>query len=439
MTTKSNQTNILPPGPNEKHDLNTTQESFEFVKSLMSDYPDICRIQSITRANDSYLVNNPDYLKHILVKNYQNYNKGIGFSRVKMLLGNGIIVSDGPFWKRQRRMMQPAFTRKVIAKLTHQIQQTNQTLFKSWTDKANANQIIDITQITSELSLEIVLRSILSDDLDTLIKEQNGNPFNFLTDDFTRDLKVVIKFREVSKLLLKIIHFRREQQPKRIDFLAMFMDSRDKETDQAMTDKELLDELMTLIIAGHETSAITLNWTWYFISQHPEVERKIHQEVDANVEQGIYPEFEHLDKLPYIKQVVDEALRYYPPVWMYSRKAINDDYFGQYFVPAGTDIFIAPYFLHRHPNYWPDPEVFDPERFAETAVKEQHKNAYIPFSAGPRRCIGDFFATIEMQVHIGLMARSFRLEYISDKEIELEPDVNLRTKNPILMKITNRK
>ncbi len=439
MTAKTNQTEILPPGPNEKHDLNTTPESFEFVKSLMSNYPDICRIQSLTRTNDSYLVNNPDYLKHILVKNYQNYNKGIGFSRVKMLLGNGIIVSDGPFWKRQRRMMQPAFTRKVIAKLTNQIQQCNQALFESWTEKANNNQVIDITQVASELSLEIVLRSILSDDLDTLIKEQNGNPFQFLTDDFTRDLKVVIKFREVSKLLLKIISFRREQQPERVDFLAMFMDSRDKETDLAMTDKELLDELMTLIIAGHETSAITLNWTWYFISQHSDVERKVHQEVDANVEQGVYPEFENLDKLPYIKQVVDEALRYYPPVWMYSRKAINDDYIGEYFVPAGTDIFIAPYFLHRHPDYWPNPETFDPERFTDAAVKKQHKNAYIPFSAGPRRCIGDFFATIEMQIHIGLMARSFRLEYIPDKEIELEPDVNLRTKNPILMKITNRK
>ena len=124
---------------------------------------------------------------------------------------------------------------------------------------------------------------------------------------------------------------------------------------------------------------------------------------------------------------------------MYTRKAIEDDSLGEYFVPAGTDIFIAPYFLHRHPDYWPDAETFDPERFTEDAIKKQHKNAYIPFSAGPRRCIGDFFATIEMQIHIGLMARSFRLEYIPDTAIELEPDVNLRTKNPILMKITNRK
>jgi len=441
MTAKNNKPNkseVLPPGPSEQFDLNTTVESFEFIRSLMPNYPDICRIQSPTRPNDSYLVNNPDYLKHILVKNYQNYNKGIGFSRVKMLLGNGIIVSDGPFWRRQRRMMQPAFTRKVIAKLTIQIQQCNERLFIKWTEKANAKQTIDITQEASELSLEIVLRSILSDDLDTLIKEQNGNPFSFLTDDFTRDIKVVLKFREVSKLLLNIINFRREQHPERVDFLAMFMDSRDKETDEAMTDKELLDELMTLIIAGHETSAITLNWTWYFISQHPEVEQKVHQEVDANIKTGVYPEFDELENLPYIKQVVEEALRYYPPVWMYTRKAIEDDYLGDYFVPAGTDIFIAPYFLHRHPDYWPDGEKFDPERFTEAAIKEQHKNAYIPFSAGPRRCIGDFFATIEMQVHIGLMARSFQLEYIPDKPLELEPDVNLRTKNPILMKITNR-
>ncbi|VAX00537.1 hypothetical protein MNBD_GAMMA22-2969 [hydrothermal vent metagenome] len=440
MTTETKKTVQLPPGPSEKFDLNTTSESFDKVKALVADFPDICRVQSDTRQNDSYLVNNPDYLKHILVKNYQNYNKGLGFSRVKMLLGNGIIVSDGPFWKRQRRMMQPSFTRKVIAKLTTQIQQCNQKLFTDWSKKANLNQTIDITQAASELSLEIVLRALLSDDLDTLIEEQGGiNPFEFLTDDFTRDIKVVLKFREVSKLLLNIIHIRREQQPERVDFLAMFMDSRDKETDEAMSDKELLDELMTLIIAGHETSAITLNWTWYFISQHPEVESKLHLEVDANVTKNSVPQFEELDKLPYIKQIVDEALRYYPPVWLFTRKAITDDYLGDYFVPAGTDIFITPYFLHRHPDYWSDSESFDPERFTEAAIKNQHKNAYIPFSAGPRRCIGDFFATIEMQIHIGLMARSFQLEYIPDIPLELEPDVNLRTKHPILMKITNRK
>ncbi|MFV1982107.1 MAG: cytochrome P450 [Thiohalomonadales bacterium] len=439
MSTNTKNNVLLPPGPSKKFDLNATPESFDFVKSLVVNYPDICRIQSTTRTNDSYLVNNPDFLKHILVKNYQNYNKGIGFSRVKMLLGNGIIVSDGPFWRRQRRMMQPAFTRKVIAKLTTQIQQCNQKLYLDWSEKANSSQIIDITQVASELSLEIVLRAILSDDLDILIKEQNGNPFDFLTDDFTRDIKVVLKFREVAKLLLAIISFRREQKPERVDFLAMFMDSRDKETDEEMSDKELLDELMTLIIAGHETSAITLNWTWYFISQNPEVEQKLHQEIDVNVKTGIVPEFQQLEQLPYIKQVVEEALRYYPPVWIYTRKAIADDYLGEYFVPAGTDIFIAPYFLHRHPDYWPNAETFDPERFTEAAIRKQHKNAYIPFSAGPRRCIGDFFATIEMQIHIGLMARSFQLEYIPESPIELEPDVNLRTKNPILMKITNRK
>ncbi len=438
MTAKTNKSVILPHGPIEKYDLNTTPESFELIKTLMPSYPDICRIQSPTRQSDSYLVNNPEYVKHILVKNHENYNKGIGFNRVKMLLGNGIIVSDGPFWRRQRRMMQPSFTRKVIAKLSSQIQQCNHRLFVDWTEKAKTNEIIDITQVASELSLEIVMRAILSDDLDTLIKEQNGNPFTFLTDDFTRDLKVVLKFREVSKLLLNIINNRREQNLERVDFLAMFMDSRDKETGEAMTDKELLDELMTLIIAGHETSAITLNWTWYFISKHPEVEQKVHHEVDANITVGVFPEFDELEKLPYIKQVVEEALRYYPPVWMFSRKAINDDSLGDYFVPAGTDIFIAPYFLHRHPEYWPDAETFDPERFSEAAIKKQHKNAYIPFSAGPRRCIGDFFATIEMQIHIGLMARSFRLEYIPDAPIELDPDVNLRTRNPILMKITNR-
>jgi len=194
---------------------------------------------------------------------------------------------------------------------------------------------------------------------------------------------------------------------------------------------------MTMIIAGHETSAITLNWVWYFLARYPEVEHKLHAEVDKAGYDSI-PDFDELEQLPYVKQVVEEALRYYPPVWLYTRRAIADDWLGDYFVPAGTDIFITPYYLHRHPRYWPEAEKFDPERFAEENIKDQHKQAYIPFSAGPRRCIGDFFATVEMQMHFGVMARQFRLQLQDDKPLELEPAVNLRNKQPIYLQLTRR-
>ncbi|MFO8025975.1 cytochrome P450 [Thiohalophilus sp.] len=437
MTATAQGSKKLPPGPVQPCDLNTTPESFDIIAGLIAEYGDICRLTSESRKSDAYLVNHPDYLKQILVKNHQNYTKGVGFDRVKMLLGNGIIVSDGPFWRRQRRMIQPAFSRKVIAELSEQIKRCNLELLDSWEAKADGNEPINITSEASELSLQIVLRSLFSEDLDRIIAEQGSNPFSILTDDMARDIQLVIKFRALSKIILEVIERRRREQPGRIDFLAMFMDSRDRETEAAMTDRELLDEIMTMIIAGHETSAITLNWVWYFLAKYPDVERKLHAEVD-NADYEQIPDFDDLDQLPYVKQVVEEALRYYPPVWLYTRRAIEADQLGDYFVPAGTDIFITPYFLHRHPRYWSQPEKFDPEHFAEENIREQHKQAYIPFSAGPRRCIGDFFATVEMQMHFGLMARKFRVKLLDEQPLELEPAVNLRNKQPIYLQLIRR-
>jgi len=437
MTTSTLKKKLTPPGPAESFDLNMTEESFAKISQLISEYGDICRITSPTRKSDGYLINHPDYIKQVLLKNHQNYNKGVGFDRVKMLLGNGIIVSDGPFWRRQRRMMQPSFSHKVTGQLSTQIQRCNLELLARWEKLAEKEAVINLSEVSSELALQIVLRALFSDDLDNMIAEHGSNPFSILTEDPARDMKLVLKFRELGKLLLALIQKRRDEKPERFDFLAMFMDSRDKETGEAMTDRELLDELMTMIIAGHETSAITLNWVWYFIAKFPEVEAKVHAEVDKADYKNI-PEFDDLNQLTYIKQVVEESLRYYPPVWLYTRKAIDDDMLGDYFIPAGSDIFITPYFLHRHPQFWPDAENYDPQRFTVEAVKQQHKQAFIPFSAGPRRCIGDFFAIVEMQMHIGAMARHFTLEDLTERPLELAPEINMRNKHPIMMKIKKR-
>lgn len=437
MTATNLQEKRTPPGPLESCDLNMTAASFDKISKLVDEFGDIFRIPSVTRQHDSYLINHPEYIKHVLLKNHQNYTKGVGFDRVKMLLGNGIIVSDGPFWRRQRRMMQPSFNHKVTGQLSNQIQRCNKDLFSKWQKLAANEETIDLSEVSSELALDIVLRALFSEDYDSLIKDHDGNPFSILTKDPARDMSLVLKFRKLGKLLLQLIQQRRTEKPMRFDFLAMFMNSCDKATGEEMSDRELLDELMTMIVAGHETSAITLNWVWYFIAKFPEVEKKIHQEVDKASYKEL-PAFEDLQELGYVKQVVSEALRYYPPVWLYTRKAIDDDMFGDYFIPAGSDIFISPYFLHRNEQFWPNAESFDPERFTEDAIKDQHKQAYIPFSAGPRRCIGDFFATVEMQMHVGLMARHFRFEYVEEHALELAPEINMRSKHPIKMKIKKR-
>lgn len=427
---------IIPPGPEQRFDLHATEESFGRVTELISQYGDICHFQSPSRRSDSYLINHPDYIKHVLVKNHANYSKGVGFERVKLLLGNGIIVSDGTFWRRQRRMVQPGFSRQAIMEMTAEMMRCNQVLLEEWRQKADTNEVINITETASGLALRIVLRTIFGDDLQRIEESAGGNPFSILTEDTARDMQLVLKYRGLMKLVQEVIDYRRQQGVERNDFLGTFMSAKDKETGETMTDKEIIDEVMTLIVAGHETSACTLNWVWYLLSQHPEAEQKVQAEADQFSTDN--PGMESFAAMGFSRQVVEEALRLYPPVWLFTRKAIEEDMLGKFYVPPGTDIFIAPYFLHRHPDFWDEPEEFRPERFSEEAVKARDKNAFIPFSAGPRRCIGDFFATIEMQMHLGMMAKEFRLVHVADKPLELDPGVNLRTRHNILMKVEKR-
>ena len=428
-----------PSGPTEAYDINTTDDSFAYIAELLNEYGDIVRIKSKTRNSDTYLVNNPEYIKHILLKNHQNYKKGVGFERVKMLLGNGIIVSDGPFWRKQRRLIQPAFSKAMIEAQVEVIQKCNIERMEKWSAllKTDSSAEIDISYEASDLALDIVLRVLFSDDVDTLLEKSGENPFAFLTEDPTRDVTVVLKYRALMGLLLKLIEARRTTTKKYNDFVSVFVEARDKETGEGMTDKELLDEVMTMIVAGHETSAITLTWVWYFIAKYQNVDNAIQKELNTSGITGA-PGFNDLDKFPYIKQVTEEALRIYPPVWLYSRKAIEADTFGKYSIPAGADIFISPYYLHRNTEFWNQPEEYQPERFSAEAIKAQHKFSYIPFSAGPRRCIGDFFATVEMQIHVGLMVQAFRFELLDEKTPELEASINMRAKNPIMLKISKR-
>lgn len=426
-----------PPGPETPYDLNTTEESFPKVEEFIAQYGDICRIKPVSRSADTFLINDPHAIKYILVRNHENYKKGPGFERVKMLLGNGIIVSDGSHWRKQRRMIQPAFSRRCIAGMTQVMQHANRSLALKWQHSADLGLEVDVTAHMSELSLEIILRTLFSKDLDSIIEEDGSNPFSILTEDSARDIQLVIRFRALKTLVQQFITTRRESNVQNDDFLDAFMEATDKDTGEGMTDAEIIDEVMTLIIAGHETSATTLNWAWYLLSQNPEAEKALHAEI-AEVVQGDTPTFEEVAQLPFTRSVIEEALRLYPPVWLFSRTALADDEVGGFRIPAGTNIFFAPYYTHRHGDHWEDPESFDPQRFNAEAVKSRHNFAFFPFSAGPRRCIGDYFSIVEMQIHLATLAKQFSLARADTQTIELAPEINLRSKNPIIMNLTRR-
>ncbi len=433
----------LPPGPVELHTIGPGLPTFDALGRWIPEYGDLFSVQSKERRDPSFVVSSPAYIKQILLTNHENYAKGVGFERVKMLLGNGIIVSDGEEWRRQRTMMQPGFSRANIARLSEPMRTLNLGLRSAWAPLADARAAIDITTAMSRLGLEVILRSILSTDLDRLIEREGANPFAFLAEDHTRDIQTAVRFRNLARLILGIVAERRSTGERPFDFLSLLMDARDRKSGTGMTDKELLDEVNTLIIAGHETSAGTLNWAWYLLSQHPAAEQRLLAEL-ATVTPGDDFSFDQLMTLEYATCVLKETLRLYPPVWLFSRRAIREDHLGEFRVPPGAHLFIAPYFLHRRPELWPDPERFDPDRFDERRSPPVDRYAFIPFSAGARRCIGEYFSFVEMQMHLALLAPHFALRFEpghgrpAEQAIELDPAVNLRTRRSIHLNVQHR-
>ncbi len=212
----------------------------------------------------------------------------------------------------------------------------------------------------------------------------------------------------------------------------MLMEARDRDTGQAMPDRQLVSEIMTLVVAGHETTASTLNWTWYLLSQNSEVEERLSEELNC-LPRSECPEMGDLPKFTYTRQILEEALRLYPPGWLMTRKALKDDRLGEYFVPAGTEIYISPYLIQRHPALWEDPDHFNPDRFDPEQSRDRHALTILPFSAGPRKCIGDIFARVEMQIHLMTIAKQLRLRYAETRPPEFDTGVNLRSKYDFIM------
>jgi len=435
-TCQSTTTAPLPPGPEQAIALDIDLPSQQAISRLLTQYGDIFRVRIPKREQATYIVINPDAVKQILVSNHSNYIKGRGFERVKMLLGNGIIVSDGDFWRRQRTMIQPAFSRKHIHRMNAMMQQVTQNIIPRWQHKADNQQVLDISTEMSEFALELILRALIGDDLDPLIQTQGENPFAFLTADPARNLAVAMKFRQLAPLIQTLIDRRRNNQEHHSDLLDALMYATDKQGN-AMSDKELMDEVMTMIIAGHETSASTLNWVWYELASHPQIEANLYREAAGMVDNNSIS-IDKVTKLAYTKQVINETLRLYPPVWLFTRKAVQADSIAGFHIPAGADIFLSPFFTHRDPAWWDDAETFNPDRFADEGKNLKHKYAFIPFSAGSRRCIGEYFSYIEMQTHLAILSTQFRLSLQPGQQIEIDPGINLRTKNPIMMTVSRR-
>lgn len=426
------QDKVFPPGPAEHLDIASTADPLAPLMQIFEQYGDLYRFYCPTTRAQIYVLTHPEHAKHVLITNYKNYTKGFGIDRVKILLGLGIMTSEGDFWHRQRRMIQPAFHRNVISQFLPMVREKNLTLRAKWDRCAEQGTPVNVDEDTSDMTLGVVLESIFSVDLARFVAEHGGNPFLLVTEESARNLQFAARFRALGGIIQNTVDRRRSEDRRPLDLLSILIDARDRQTDEAMSDRQLIDEVMTLIIAGHETTASALAWTWYLLSRHPEAAARLRDEI-ARFPANLPMTLESLQQLVYTRQVIEESLRLYPPGWLLTRKALAEDEIAGYTIEEGAHVFVSPYMVHRNPQFWPEPERFDPDRFAPGAEEGRHMLAYIPFGAGPRRCIGEQLAILEMLIHFFVMARGLELRYLGEAPPALEPQVNLRPRDAIHM------
>lgn len=410
----------IPSGPSERYD--ESQSLLSWMDSHRMRFGDI--YQASIYGSNVLVVSDPRYIQHILRTNWQNYRKGLAIKRVELLLGRGLISSEGDFWKSQRRLIQPAFHSAVIAGLMHVIIKANTALLEKWERAAVNNESVNVTHDLSLMVLELVLTAIFGDDYQQVAPE-----FSILAEESARDLQFAQTFRPLRKVVAQVAADRRAANRPSTDLLGMLMAARDRNSHQVMSDGQLVTEIMTLIVAGHETTALTLNWIWYLLSRNPDVEERLSRELAVPRED----QPGEARRVPYIRQIIDEALRLYPPVWLMSRKALRDDHFGGYTIPARTEIYFSPYIVQRHPDLWVAPERFDPDRFAADQSKDRHPLTMHPFGAGPRNCIGESLARLEMELHLIMIGKKLRLRRVDETPVELDLGVNLRSKHDFIM------
>lgn len=371
----------------------------------------------------AHAVFRPDYVKHVLQDNNQNYGRSIFMDRLKPVFGEGLFTSNGAHWRRQRRLTQPAFHRQRIAAFATLMTDATQAMLERWEAAATHGESIDLLFELNHLTHDITGKALFGTDISQgadeaeqaisiLLEHFNDRYENAFTVPETLPTLQNYRFwqaiRTLEKVAYGIIAARRRSGHDTGDLLSMLLFARDEETGAGMSDKQLRDEVITFLGGGTETTAVSLAWAWYLLSGHPAIEHKLRTEL-AEVLSGRIPTMNDIPHLTYTRMVIEEALRLYPPAWLTSRNTVSSDEIDGYHIPARSLMLVSPYVTHRHPAFWENPEQFEPERFTPERVAERQRYAYFPFGGGPRRCIGDEFAMLEAQLILATVAQRYRL------------------------------
>jgi enediyne biosynthesis protein E7 len=395
-----------------------------------------------------YFFNHPDHAKHVLADNPLNYHKGLGLAEARrLILGDGLLTSEDEVWKRQRRIIAPAFRRDRLAGFTSVVTDAGEALVGRL--GAQVGSTVDLSEEMTRLTMSVLGKALLAADLSPL--RMLGPAFEVAQDRAMFEMVSLgavplwlplprnLRFRRARGQLedaVEVLVSGRAQAGggDGNDLLSMLATAYAGDPDARKRWRVMRDELVTILLAGHETTASTLSWTWYLLSRDPEAAAAMHAEA-VEVLGDRTPGHEDLARLPYATTVIQEAMRLYPPVWGLTRKSVAADEIDGYRVPAGADVMIAPYTLHRHPGFWPEPNEFRPERFATSAAVTTHRYAYIPFGAGPRVCIGSHLGMMEATLIAAMVAREFRFEIAAGVHPEPEAMLSLRVRGGLPVRV----
>jgi cytochrome P450 len=439
------------PGPKSKTPgdqlMAISRDPLKFLMKVARDYPDVAHFK--LGPQHTFLLSHPDYIQNVLVAHDWNFLKGRGLQRAKKVLGKGLLTSEGNFHRRQRRLSQPAFHRQRIAGYAEIMAEYAWRRGEQW----KAGETRDLAQEMMSLTLAIVAKTLFDADVETEAKEIGhalgevlemfstfSSPLTEVLDKLPlpRNRRVQQAKMRLDETIYRIIEERHATTEDRGDLLSMLMMAQDTEGDGGgMSDEQLRDEVMTLFLAGHETTANALTWTWYLLSQNPDVEARLHAEIDS-VLQGKLPTVDAVEQLTYTERVFTEAMRLYPPVWVMGRRAVSGYKVGKYYVPARAIILLSQYVMHHDERYYSEPEKFDPDRWTPEAKAKRPKYAYFPFGGGPRMCIGEQFAWMEGILLIATLAQKWKMRLVPGHPVKMQPLITLRPKHGMRMTIEKR-
>jgi cytochrome P450 len=438
----------FPPGPTGEGAANVRaiqKDPIAFLTKLAREDGDIAYFE----LGDApvFFLNHPDYVKEVLQSRDWNFVKGLGSMRIKRVVGDGLLTSEGYFHRRQRLLTQPAFHAQRITKYADAMVEFARRTREGWRE----GQEVDIAQEMTRVTLAIVAKVLFDADVESQASgigaaltvmmqgfRASGGPFGEIlggmapkqTEQFERARAQLVETVE------RIIQERRASREDRGDLLSTLLLAQDAEGG-GMSDELVRDEVMTFFLAGHETTANALTWTWYLLSQNTEAEAKLHAEIDSVLVSRL-PGVDDIARLPYTKMVFSEVMRLYPPAWILRRQALSDFKVGDYVLPGGSYVVVSQYVLHRDSRFYPEPSKFAPERWTPQAVATRHKFAYFPFGSGTRLCIGEPFAWTEGLLLIATFAQQWKLRLVQGHAVQLEPSVTLRPTNGMPMTVHRR-